>query len=194
MPTPSPIPDPPNMGILPWYSKERALPSYRFVPGLYPHPIRDPKGHRHRAIRAQIHPFWLPDQWRTLEAYLHGVDLFNRFYFWEAHETWEALWKSHPRHADPARFIQGLINTAAALLKLHLQAGPSSLKLWRAAIRQLTPFRDRCWMGIEVDRFCNAMDIYLQPRGQGSLPALGTDTPIILLIDERANGLIVPPT
>lgn len=182
----SPIPDPPRMETLPWYAKERSLPPYRFVPGLHPHPIRDPRGHSHRAVRAQVHPFWTPDEWKSLEAYLRGVDLFNRFYFWEAHEAWEALWKSHPPQADPARFIQGLINTAASLLKLHMQEVPSSQKLWRAASDQLNRFRDQHWMGIDVAQFYREADAYLRPTEQGDAPVLGAETPTIQLADENS--------
>lgn len=185
MPPLSPIPDPPDMKSLPWYGKTRALPAYRFVPGLGPHPIRDPKGHSHRAIRAQAHPPWTPDQWKTLEAYLHGIDLFNRFFFWEAHEAWEALWKSHPPRSDPARFIQGLINTAAALLKLHMQEIPSSRKLWRAASEQLAPFRNQLWMGLAVDRLVREATAYLHPIEEGTIPALGPGTPTIRLGKSR---------
>ncbi len=183
MPSLSSIPDPPHMETLPWYARERALPAYRFVPGLHPHPIRDPRGHRYRAVRPKVHPFWTPDQWKTLEAYLRGVDLFNRFYFWEAHEVWEALWKSHPPQADPARLIQGLINIAASLLKLHMQEAPSSQKLWRAASDRLNPFRDQRWMGIDVARLHEEADIYFRPMEHGKVPALGTDTPILRLGD-----------
>ena len=171
------------MNALPWYGKEQALPPYRFVPGLYPHPIRDSRGHSHRAIRAQAHPFWTPDQWKTLEAYLRGIDLFNRFYFWEAHEIWEALWKHHPPRADPARFVQGLINTAASFLKLHMKEISSSQKLWRAASDQLTPFRNHRWMGMDVDRFLNEVHCYLSPMDRGEKPTLGPETPSIRLID-----------
>ncbi|MBI3802530.1 MAG: DUF309 domain-containing protein [Nitrospirae bacterium] len=178
----SPIPDPPHIDALPWYSSNRSLPSYRFVPGVHPHPIRNPLGHSYREIRAQRHPPWLPEEWKTLEAYLRGVDLFNRFYFWEAHEGWEALWKSHRPDADPARFIQGLINLAASLLKLHMRQLPSSLKLWRAAAGQLDPFRDQEQMGIDVDTLLREVDHYLLPMEQGILPELGSGTPVIRLI------------
>src|SRR5688572_29964828 len=92
----APIPDPPHLASLPWYGRERSLPSYRFVPGLHPHPIRNPQGHSYGTARAQVHPSWTPEGWPTLEAYLHGVDLFNRFYFWEAHEAWSPCGRAIP--------------------------------------------------------------------------------------------------
>jgi hypothetical protein len=181
-----PLPDPPGQKILPWYGKERTLPSYRFVPGLYPHPIRDPDGHSHRSIRAQVHPFWKPEEWPGLERYLHGVDLFNRFYFWEAHEVWEALWKSHPPASDPAQFIQGLINLSASFLKLHMGAVPSSQKLWEAAESRLRRFEGDPWMGVAVGRLLEEVQIYLNPGSETAPPRIGQETPSLRLISPPA--------
>lgn len=175
------IPDPPEMDRLPWYGKERLLPRYRFVPGLYPHPIRDPEGHSQRSFRARVHPPWLPEEWPALQAYLYGIDLFNRFYFWEAHEVWENLWKSHPPDSGPARFVQGLINVAASFLKLHMEEGPSSRKLRAAALSLLDPFRGNRWMGIQVDSFLKDIQRYTGPLDMGILPKLGGETPSIRL-------------
>lgn|SRR6202162_708044 len=177
----SPIPDPANMNNLPWYAKDRSLPPYRFVPGLYPHPIRDPKGHSYRTGLAQTHCLWTPDQWNMLEAYLRGVDLFNRFYFWESHEAWEPLWTSYPIEAEPARFIQGLINIAASFLKLHLREGTSSQKLWISASAQLGPFAGKQWMGIDVNRLLKEVEHFLLPIKNGFTPVLGPVTPMIRL-------------
>jgi hypothetical protein len=179
---PSPLPDPPHMETLPWYGKERTLPAYRFVPGLHPHPIRDPNGHSHRLVRAQVHPPWMPEEWASLESYLHGGDLFNRFYFWEAHEVWEGLWKSHPPDSDPSRFIQGLINLAASFLKLHMEAHSSSQKLWRAAKGQLSPFKGPPWMGIALDRLLMEADDYLTPGADEKPPRSGAPPPSIRLV------------
>jgi hypothetical protein len=177
----SPIPAPLRHN-LPLYAKELSFPAYRFVPGLCPHPIRDPKGHSYQSVPTQAHPFWTPDQWTTLEAYLRGVDLFNRFYFWEAHEAWEALWTSHPAENDPARFIQGLINITASFLKLHMQETSASQKLWDSASARLGPFAEKTWMGIDVNRLLKEVDVYLLPIKRGAAPAIGGDTPSIQLV------------
>lgn len=175
------------MKILPWYGKERALPAYRFVPGLYPHPVRDPNGHSHREVRAQVHPLWRPEEWPSLERYLYGVDLFNRFYFWEAHEVWEALWKSHPPERDPALFIQGLINLSASFLKLHMGALPASHKLWASAEVRLRRFRGGPWMGMAVDRLLQEVDDYLHPGKENPPPKIGAETPSLRLIQPPSN-------
>lgn len=97
----------------------RPLPAYRFVPGLHPHPTRDPGGHSYGA-HERAPRRWTPEEWPALEDWLAGVDLFNAHYFWEAHEAWEGLWATQPRASSPALFLQGLIQIAAALLKQHL--------------------------------------------------------------------------
>jgi len=40
-----------------------------------------------------------------------GIDLFNRRYFFEAHDVWEEAWKNET--GEPRRFLQGLIQVAA---------------------------------------------------------------------------------
>ncbi|HYF63395.1 MAG TPA: DUF309 domain-containing protein [Herpetosiphonaceae bacterium] len=60
-----------------------------------------------------------------------GVRLFNAGHFWHAHEEWEALWLRS--HGTQRRFVQGLIQVAAALV--HWQRGnPRGLRLnWAKA-------------------------------------------------------------
>jgi hypothetical protein len=52
------------------------------------------------------------DRRRYLE---HARDLFNRGEYWLAHEALETVWRSIIRQ-DEARAVQGLIQSAAALL------------------------------------------------------------------------------
>ena len=114
------LPDPGERGA-PRYA-QRPLPSYRYVPGLQPHPTRDPRGHSYQPQPTlNRHAPWDPAAWRTLDTWRYGVDLFNRFYFWEAHEAWEGLWAAVERETAPSLLLQGLIQIAAALLKAHMQ-------------------------------------------------------------------------
>src|SRR5262249_49365822 len=114
------IPNPGERGV-PRYS-HRPFPAYRFVPGLHPHPHRDPARHSYEPQPTlKRHAPWRVEEWRTLDDWLYGVDLFNAFYFWEAHEAWEGLWAAAGRDSAPALMLQGLIQIAAALLKTHLQ-------------------------------------------------------------------------
>jgi hypothetical protein len=98
-----------------------ALPAYRHVPGLTPHPVKHPAGHLY-GVAAPVGPAGctdLPRSWRDCTAYLYGVDLFNHAYLWEAHESWEAAWNAAGHESLPGLFLQGLVQVAAAMLQHH---------------------------------------------------------------------------
>lgn len=164
--------DPPDLAMLPWYGADHTLPASRFFPGLTPrHALRQP---------AAVHGPWTASQWPTLQPYLRGVDLFNRWYFWEAHEEWESLWRAHPPQSEPARYVQGLIAAAAALLKLRMGQARAARTLSTAACERLAVFRTT-WMGLAVERFCADLARCSASVGKDSsaLPAL--DLPRIRL-------------
>lgn len=94
----------------------RALPPYRHVPGKTPHPTRHPDGHRFKTPPETLDSFD-PKRWRTSEAYLFGIDLFNSGYYWEAHEVWEGLWVACGRRGPAAMVLKALIGLAAAGVK-----------------------------------------------------------------------------
>ncbi len=67
-----------------------------------------------------------------------GISLFNEQKFWHAHEAWERIWLTA---TDPQkRFLQGLIQLAAAYH--HVQRGTYSggVRLFDAAQEKLLPF------------------------------------------------------
>lgn len=99
-----------------------ALPSYRHVPGLTPHPVKAPEGHSYGGMQIDLgsRVDELPISWRDCEAYLLGVDLFNQGYFWESHEAWEEIWNAVGHQTLPGRMLQGMIQVAAALLRHHV--------------------------------------------------------------------------
>lgn len=45
--------------------------------------------------------------------FVHGLELFNRGEFYDAHEVWEDVWRAAP--VTEKRFLQGLIQVAVAL-------------------------------------------------------------------------------
>ena len=177
-----PIPDPPGSNTVPWFGADHTLPASRFVPGLHPHPTRSPQGHSFGRSSPAAHSPWTPEQWSGLQAYFRGVDLFNRWYFWEAHEAWEPLWRAQPVDSEPGRFIQGLIGVAAALLKLHMREAAAAHTLWQSASDRLNAFRGTVWMGLDMDRFLDDLDRYLAPLATGSVPSLSTETPSLRLV------------
>ena len=94
------------------------LPPYTYVPGLAPHPLRDPEGHSYGHAEESVDA---PDIDRPEDSpqFLRGVALFNAGYYWEAHEAWEGLWLAAGRTTPLARFLKGLIKLAAAGVKVR---------------------------------------------------------------------------
>ena len=106
----------------PRYCPQRPFPPYRHIPGVTPHPIRNPLGHSYEPVEENsVHgssdTLLPPEMWRENEDYLYGVDLYNFAYWWEAHEAWEGLW--HQAEDTYRLFLQGLIQISAAHIKYH---------------------------------------------------------------------------
>lgn len=103
---------------------DRPLPPYSYVPGHFPHPISDPRGHSYHAATTAMgdHPIVpvsvsIDFNWNQSSDYLFGIDLFNHGFYWEAHETWEQVWIELGRTGRDADFIKGLIKLAASGVK-----------------------------------------------------------------------------
>ena len=104
----------------PRFVPERAFPPYAYLPGRDPHPTQHPEGHSYGAEHAPA-GYLDPREWRDNGEYLFGVDLYNHGFLWEAHEAWEGLWHGAKHDAHQARFLQGLIQCAAACLKIPME-------------------------------------------------------------------------
>ncbi len=172
----------------PRYCPERPLPPYRFVPGLHPHPTRHPSGHSHApAAQPFQHAPWDPAEWRQLADWRAGVDRFNAFFFWEAHESWEGLWSSAPRAGAPARTLQGLIQIAGALLKIHLGTLPGAASLSRTGVEKLAESAAVSPMLLGLDLGATASDFrhYFRPLAERTLPLLDASVPLLQLAEHR---------
>jgi predicted metal-dependent hydrolase len=101
---------------LPRLVPDEPLPPYTFVPGRTPHPVSDPAGHQFGIPPAPPAPLD-PERWHDSRAFLHGIDLFNHGYYWEAHEAWEGLWHACGRRGPVGDLLKGLIRLAAAGVK-----------------------------------------------------------------------------
>ncbi|MDA7978590.1 MAG: DUF309 domain-containing protein [Pirellulales bacterium] len=95
---------------------DEPFPPYSYVPGKFPHPIRDPSGYSYGKEDPSTD---VPDSiaWQECRVYLRGIDLFNAGYYWEAHEAWEQAWHACGRTGRDADFFKGLIKLAAAGVK-----------------------------------------------------------------------------
>jgi uncharacterized protein len=175
------IPDP---GPRRRYSS-RDFPGYRFVPGVRPHPLRDPGGHSLASGTAlRRHAPWQPEEWRSLDDWLFGVDLFNAHFFWEAHEAWEGLWAAKERTTVPALFLQGLIQIAAAMLKTHLGSLAGVCVLSDEGLEKLRHIAEGTseMMGLDLPEAIAAFASYFSVAARGELPLLG-HAPLLRLCD-----------
>ncbi len=153
------------------YSK-KPFPSYRFIPGLRPHPTRDPQGHSYDLEEEILESFNL-DNWRVCKPYLYGVDLFNHHYWWEAHEAWEVVWKCVGRHTETGLFLQGLIQVAVAMLKTEQDFRNAAERLARDGTTKLSLVKGT-YLGVDV--LALSAEVHAYVSGKKS------STPLIRLI------------
>ncbi len=141
---------------------ERPLPPYRYRPGRSPHPTRHPEGHAFGSPDPEPSPFD-PAAWRDCADYLHGIDLFNHGYWWEAHEALEAPWREAGRQSEAGVFLQGLIQLAAALLK---DAVGERATAERMAARGCAKLRRKpgVFLGIDGARLAEEAEAFLADR------------------------------
>ena len=156
------------------------LPAYRHVPGLTPHPVSHPAGHSYglEEPTPSVSCRELPGSWRQCEEFLYGVDLFNRAYLWEAHESWEMVWIGAGKTTVPALFVQGLVQTAAALLRLHLGTPAGAISLLAKAGGRFEPAEqllaasgDSSYMGLAVESWRGSVEDYAR-EGAATFPFL----------------------
>lgn len=95
-----------------------------------------------------------PERWRESASYRRGVEHFNARKFWEAHEAWEEIWLEC--EGVQAEFLQGLIQSAAALLKYQRGELPPAQRLFDAAMKRLSACPD-VYMGLNVPTFQRQM-------------------------------------
>lgn len=122
------------------------------MPGRAPHPTRDAGGHSFNQMPAALAPFD-PALWRSCDPYLYGIDLFNCGFYWEAHESLEAVWVAAGRRTEAGRFIQGLIQIAVAHLKEIQGFDATAKKMALKGIEKLG-VRRRTYLGVDVCAFC----------------------------------------
>lgn len=146
------------------YCPDVSFPSYRHLPGVTHHPLRDPLGHSY-GLEDEVEDAQLsPEMWRQNKTYLYGVDLFNFAYWWEAHEAWEGLW--HQAEDTYRLFLQGLIQISASLIKYHMRMLRPLRTLSTAGRDKLTQVSIECglrvnnYMGIDLTAFLDTLDTF----------------------------------
>jgi len=94
------------------------------------------------------------------DLFLRGLTLFNTGDYFEAHETWEDLWRD--ASGDDRLFYQGLIQLAVTLV--HVQQGnPRGVRnVWKTA---QTKFKglSSIYRGVEIPSLLRSMEDFLSP-------------------------------
>ena len=161
------------------YAPDRSFPPYAFLPGTDPHPTRDPRGHSF-GLDETPPPYKAPEQWAENDDYLHGIDLYNHGYLWEAHEAWEGLWHITKPDPDQALFLQGLIQCTAACLKIAMEQPAGLERLSQLATEKLTQVarsQGPRYMGLDLLEFAAEMRAFAQshPSSVDGRPPLQLD-------------------
>ena len=143
---------------------DRPFPSYRFVPGRSPHPVRDPEGHSYNKPPVQLAAFTAGD-WQSCDEYLYGIDLFNHGYWWEAHEALETVWVAAGRQTETGLFIQGLILIAVAHLKMYQGFNNVGRRMAEDGLDKMK-HEQGVYLGIDVSVLCDAVKSYCADNGQ----------------------------
>ena len=152
------------------YAPGRDFPPYAYLPGRDPHPTRDPEGHSYGADETPP-PYMPPEEWEQNEQYLFGVDLYNEGFLWEAHEAWEGLWHVSKPDEHQAAHLQGLIQCAAACLKIAM-GQPRGLErlsaLGTEKIERTALAEGPLYMGLDSLEFVSAMRSFAESSPQTS--------------------------
>jgi hypothetical protein len=98
---------------------------------------------------------------------LAGIGQYNDGYFFEAHETLEEIWLQSPMPAR--RFLQGLIQLAAAFVHLMRHEYPGTVGLLGQAVEKLRDF-PADYLGVDVERLLPEAE-----RALRELTALGPE-------------------
>jgi len=166
-------------GRRPRHLPARPFPPYAFLPGRDPHPTNDPAGHSH-GLAPEPAPLLPPARWRSNTPYLWGVDLYNHGYLWEAHEAWEALWHAAKPDRIQALYLQGLIQCAAAWLKIGMAQPRGLERLSALALEKLDEVARASggtYMGLDLDSFRPAVRAFADssPPSMEGFPRLELD-------------------
>jgi hypothetical protein len=153
------------------YTPARPFPAYAYLPGRDPHPTGDPRGHSFASEPEPPPPYLPPARWRENGDYLYGVDLYNAGYLWEAHEAWEGLWHRAKHDALQAPFLQGLIQCAAAALKVPMGQPNGLARLAEqgtARLERVAREVEGEFMGLDVPAFVTAFRVFAASRPESA--------------------------
>jgi hypothetical protein len=86
-----------------------------------------------------------------------GLDLFNRRRFFEAHEAWEDGWRAET--GEPRRLLHGLIQVAAAFVKLQRGEPAGTVTLLDKGLPKLRGIPGERY-GLDLESFLPAVEAW----------------------------------
>ncbi|MSU78312.1 MAG: DUF309 domain-containing protein [Gemmataceae bacterium] len=156
------------------------FPPYAYVPGKFPHPHSDPRGHRFGSDVEPPEAPLAPDWPRSLH-YRLAVDLFNHGYYWEAHEFWEALWHAAGRTGIEATFFKALIQLAVVGVKIREGRPDGAIAHAQRAVELLTRVRDE--FGAETLAGVSLRDLGANAESLcGAIPAIESNDQTVQIV------------
>lgn len=170
------------------------FPPYAYVPGLWPHPTRHAAGHS-RNHPTEVPAPLDPARWRSSEAYLRGIELFDHGYYWESHEAWERLWLIAARDDGVRELLQGLIQLAAAGVKLRQGWHAAARRLGTSAAQHFVRARQLC-DGAESLAGLTFGDLFSltdELHTQVPVPCAAAETAVCVVFRRRLGGGSAPP-
>lgn len=122
---------------------------------------------------------------QTPEArFVHGIALFNRGEYFDAHEVWEDLWMECP--SAERRYIQALIQAAVAIHHFERGNHTGAARLFHSGRAYMEPFRP-AHRGLDVDAFWRQMERHLAPALEDDSVLSGPRPMIALHRDAEAG-------
>lgn len=91
---------------------------------------------------------------REEKLFLEGIRLFNDRKFWEAHETFEDVWRA--QKGDAKKLVQGFVQAAAALSYIAKRRYESILYLLDKSVEKLSAMKDFL-PGLEISSLIDSL-------------------------------------
>lgn len=149
---------------------ERSLPPYRHLPFQNPHPFLDADGHSYGEKLEPITGFSV-NNWQQSNEYLYAIDLFNHGFWWEAHERLKHISVGAGRESETGQFVQGLIQVAAAMLKLYLKEEDPARTLADLGLSHLRAGQNP-YLGIDWEQLADAVEDCLEDGDNVVFPVI----------------------
>ena len=113
-------------------------------------------------------------------------DRYNYHFYWEAHEAWEGLWLAAVRRSSEHMFIQGLIKTGAALLKVRMASFEiqdliGARTLSKSGMDLLSRVGVSKFMGLDIASYLESYYEFISPIFDNRIPDINQKTPRIIL-------------